>query len=167
MKLLQGFFNKKIILLFLLLFLFWLVLSPGISTQTIVAGLLISFCVALYNQDLAFEEGETSFYSVKGVVKLFRFIIVLLVEIIKANIDVAKIVLSPSMPISPCFVKVPLTQKKDMNRVLYANSITLTPGTLSVDMNEEEILVHALTKEAAEGMDGNVLDKYITQLEEE
>lgn len=166
MKSFKMLFQKKSLCLLLLLFLFWLILSPGLTTQSVVSGLIISVIVVLTNQDLLFEERETSFYSLKGIVRLIKFIGVLIVEIVKANLDVAKIVLSPSMPISPCYVKVPVKHKKVLNKVLYANSITLTPGTLSVDINEDEILVHALTKAAADGMEENQLEKNTLQLEE-
>ncbi len=166
MKLLRRLYQKKSLFLLLLLFLFWLILSPRISLQAMIIGLIISIILVLYNQDLLFEEKETSFYSSRGFIGLFKFIGILIVEIIKANLDVAKIVLSPSMPVSPCFVRVPLRHKKDLNKVLYANSITLTPGTLSVDIKKGEILVHALTKGAAEAMEKNPLEKYTLKLEE-
>ncbi|WP_051569154.1 Na+/H+ antiporter subunit E [Alkaliphilus transvaalensis] len=167
MKSPKGILSKSSLLLIILLFVFWLILSPALSLETVVLGLIASLGVVIFNLDLSFDENETSFYSIKGIIKLISFIGILLIEIVKANIGVAKIVLSPKMPISPTFVKVPLTLKKEMNRVLYANSITLTPGTLSVDINEDEILVHALTQEYADGMKGNILEKYITRLEEE
>ncbi len=167
MKLINGLFTKRSILLLLPLLLFWIVLSPSLSLQSIISGLIVSIIVVFYNLDLTFEEKETSYYSIIGLKKLIVFIGVLLIEMVKANIDVAKIVLSPSMPISPCFVKVPLKLKKDVNKVIYANSITLTPGTLSVDINEKEILVHALTEEVAASMKDNILEKYVGKLEEE
>ena len=61
--------------------------------------------------------------------------------------------------------KVPLHIKKDLNKVIYANAITLTPGTLSVDMDENFILVHALTNAAANGIEGSILEQGIIELE--
>jgi multicomponent Na+:H+ antiporter subunit E len=167
MKSTKGIMSKSSIMLIILLFVFWLILSPALTVETMILGLIAALGVVVFNTDLLFNENETSFYSIKGIIRLFSFIGILLVEILKANIEVAKIVLSPSMPISPTFVKIPVKLKKDLNKVLYANSITLTPGTLSVDINDKEILVHALTQEWADGMEGNILEKYITRLEEE
>ena len=66
----------------------------------------------------------------------------------KANLTLAKIVLSPSLPINPGFVKVRTTLKSPMGRLLLANSITLTPGTLTVEMEGEWLYVHWVTMDA-------------------
>ena len=69
-------------------------------------------------------------------------------ELVKANGRLAKIVLSPSLPISPGFVKVRTKLKSRMGRLLLANSITLTPGTLTVEMEDEWLYVHWITMDA-------------------
>jgi multicomponent Na+:H+ antiporter subunit E len=68
-------------------------------------------------------------------------------EIVKANMAVVKAVLSPHMEISPTLVKVKMDHETDLGRTIFANSITLTPGTISVQMDDGEILVHALLEE--------------------
>ncbi len=85
--------------------------------------------------------------------------------IIKANIDVAKRILNPKLPIAPRMVRVTGTQKTDLCRVIFANSITLTPGTVSLDLDEEKIVVHALTKEAADDVQSGDMDRRVTALE--
>lgn len=82
--------------------------------------------------------------------------------IIKANIDVAKRILNPRLPIAPRIVRVTGTQKTDLCRVIFANSITLTPGTVSLDLDEEDIVVHALTKEAADDVQSGDMDRRVT-----
>ena len=89
----------------------------------------------------------------------------LLVEIVKANLDVAGIVLSKEMPISPRLIRVKASQKSVLGQVIYANSITLTPGTISLDLRDGEILVHALTKESAEGVLTGEMDERVTKME--
>ncbi len=86
-------------------------------------------------------------------------------EVVKANIDVARRILTPSLPISPRMIKVKAGQQSDLGRVIYANSITLTPGTVSVDVEDDTILVHALTKEAADGVETGEMDRKVTRLE--
>jgi multicomponent Na+:H+ antiporter subunit E len=86
-------------------------------------------------------------------------------EITKANIDVAKIILNPSLPISPMMIRIPATQKSDLGTVIFANSITLTPGTVSVEIQDEGILVHAVTKEAADGLADGDMDRRVTAVE--
>lgn len=65
-------------------------------------------------------------------------------EIVKANVEVLSAVMSPELEVSPTIVKVPSTQKTGMGKTMFANSITLTPGTVSVELEDGEILVHAL-----------------------
>jgi multicomponent Na+:H+ antiporter subunit E len=164
----SSFFQKKYIILALVLFLFWLILSSSFAIESVVFGLIASIAVTLYSKDIIFDEEETSLYKFSGLVQLVRFIWHLILEVIKANIGVVKIVLDPSLPISPRFVvvEIPDKLKKDLNKVLYANAITLTPGTLTVDILEEGYLIHALTQDAASGLQGSVLEEFVMKVEE-
>jgi len=89
----------------------------------------------------------------------------LLWEIVKSGWDVTKRILHPRLPISPCMVRVRTSQATDVGRVIYANSITLTPGTISLELTEGEILVHALTREGAEGLAAGDMDRRATAFE--
>lgn len=163
----KSWFNKKNVCLFILLLLFWLVLSPKLTLEAILVGSIVSCLVVLYSQDIVFEEKEMPLYSFKKLKSFIVFIGHLLVEIVKANIDVALIVLNPTMPIQPAFIKVPMMLKNDVNKVIYANSVTLTPGTLTVDVKEDEFIIHALTDSAAEGMVNSIIEQYVCKLEGE
>jgi multicomponent Na+:H+ antiporter subunit E len=89
----------------------------------------------------------------------------LLYEIGKANLDVAKRILSPRLPIRPVVFRTKAGQRTDLGKVIYANSITLTPGTVSVDMEGDVIVVHALHHEAKEGVESGVMDRKVSWLE--
>ena len=93
----------------------------------------------------------------------------LIKEIILANIDVIKRILSPQLLISPTWVKVEAVQKSRFYRVLFANSITLTPGTVSVLLDDGSILVHAVSKEGAESLleEGGDMGKKVCSYEPE
>lgn len=164
----NSLFQKKYIILFVTLFLFWLVLSSSFAIESVIIGIVASIAVTIYSKDIVFAEEETSLYNFSGLIELVRFVWHLIVEVIKANIGVVKIVLDPSLPISPRFVVVPIPDnlKKNFNKVLYANAITLTPGTLTVDILEEGYLIHALNEDAANGVKGSVLEKYVMKVEE-
>jgi multicomponent Na+:H+ antiporter subunit E len=71
-------------------------------------------------------------------------------EMVKANIDVAKRVLNPSLPINPSMVEVETDLKGEISKLTLANSITLTPGTLTVDIGEDRLLVHWIDKKTSE-----------------
>ncbi|KAB3534149.1 Na+/H+ antiporter subunit E [Alkaliphilus pronyensis] len=165
MRFFYMFFTKKQALLFIPLMVFWLILSPALTVEAFIIGFIVCSGVVAFSKDLIFNEEETSLYSLAGLKNFVLFIITLIVEIIKANFEVAKIVLNPRLPISPSFVTVPNSVKKDTNKVILANAITLTPGTLTVDLTDEGYIVHALTKEAGEGIKGSKLEAAVIKLE--
>ena len=87
-------------------------------------------------------------------------------EIVKANFDVTKRVLGLA-PISPTMIQVRGTQKTDLGLVTFANSITLTPGTISIDLEKDgHILVHAISREGAEGLADGEMDRRVTEMED-
>ncbi len=86
-------------------------------------------------------------------------------EIVKSNLAVAKIILTPSLPISPTMIRVDATQKTELGHVIFANSITLTPGTVAVDLDDTSIGVHALTADGAHALAGGEMDRRVTAME--
>lgn len=86
-------------------------------------------------------------------------------EIAKANLAVARIVLTPSPPISPTVVRVKASQRSDLGQVIYANSITLTPGTVSMNLEDGHIEVHALTNDMARSLEEGDMDRRVSRLE--
>jgi len=89
----------------------------------------------------------------------------LAVEIVKSSFDVARRVLSPSMPVSPVVFEVDASQKTTVGRVVYANSITLTPGTVTVALDGQRLRVHALTKDSIEYFRSGEMDARVTRAE--
>lgn len=88
-------------------------------------------------------------------------------EIFKANLHVAKVILSPALPVRPQLIRVETTQLTDVGRAIFANSITLTPGTVSLDVRDGSILVHALDDSSAAGLSDGAMDRRVTALEGE
>jgi multicomponent Na+:H+ antiporter subunit E len=86
-------------------------------------------------------------------------------EILKSAWDVSKRILDPRLPISPTLVEFAPTQRTDLGLVIHANSITLTPGTIAVEVGPGRFLVHALTREGAAGLAGSEMDRRCTELE--
>ena len=86
-------------------------------------------------------------------------------EIVKANLDVSRRILQRQMPIQPTMTTVYPTQRTELGRVILANSITLTPGTVSVDMQDRSIRVHSLTAAGAEQDAAGGMDRRVSQLE--
>ncbi|HRX70373.1 MAG: Na+/H+ antiporter subunit E [Candidatus Competibacteraceae bacterium] len=86
-------------------------------------------------------------------------------QIVLANLDVAKRILDPKLPISPTMIKLKPTQRSEVGQVIYANSITLTPGTITASLSDGVLEVHALTQEAADSLLEGDMDRRVTALE--
>jgi len=134
---------------FLLLFFFWVLITWRLHWQHIVVGIACSAAVAYFNQELTLRKTERPLILTVTASKWLKYFLSLVIDIVKSNWEVAKIVLTPKMNISPCFVKFRTKIKKPLNRVILGNSITLTPGTLTVEVEDDYYLVHALTVEYA------------------
>lgn len=163
-KMLKKFTEQ--ILMFIMLLAFWLILSPAITIEAIITGSIAVAFVVAFSRDLILTKDESPLYSIKKIFLLLSYIPVLVLEIIKSGIDVAKIVLNPKMPISPGFTKIKVPLQMDFTKVLFANSVTLTPGTLTVDIIGDEYIIHHLTDEASKGLVGSTLENYARKLEE-
>ena len=140
----------NIIWQFFLFLGFWFLFSGTFDWKHLLYGTLASlFLVTLWR-------GRSE--RVVGAVspqKVWRSVVavgILLREIWVASWQVAKLVLSPRIDIQPSLVRVTSSLKGDRMRMLYANAITLTPGTLTVQMKGNRLLIHALTKQAADGV---------------
>ena len=151
--------------LFILLFLSWLLLS-GIYTGLLL-GLGVLSCLVVVaicrRMQIVDPEGHPNHL----ILGLLRYMPWLLWAIIKANIDVARRIAHPRLPLAPRVIRVAASQKTHLGQVIYANSITLTPGTVAVEADEGTIDVHALTREAAEDVRSGVMDSRVTDMEGE
>ena len=136
-----------IISLAVLLFALWLGLSGHFNPLLIGLGLASTALAVLlaHRMDILDHESHPALLTPR----LVRFWIFLGGEIVKANIDVIRRILRPGKSISPQLVTLPLPQKTDLARVIYANSITLTPGPVTLRLDKDTLLVHALSREAA------------------
>lgn len=131
---------KKGISTFLALWAIWILIAGFNVTEIILGGavaLILAFIVSKYvNYSFGFS-------IILGAFKfIFVYIPVFIYKLVIANLDMAYRVLSPKLPINPGIVKVPTDIKNDFGKLVLANSITLTPGTLSLDVEDGHVLVH-------------------------
>jgi multicomponent Na+:H+ antiporter subunit E len=156
---------KNQILLFVLLLAFWLIIIPSINLVQIVVGSIVAFAITIYSFD-ATTSSKPFNINLLYIFKFIRFSLVLLVEIVKSNIEVAKIILSPKLKIKPKFIKINNPLKSDFNRVIYGNAITLTPGTITVELEKDYIIVHVLNSLGARDESGGALGRAARRLED-
>lgn len=133
------------IVLLVVLVVYWLTLSGYFDHPIlfVTGGLSVLAVIGLCARMRILDEETVPYLHGKTL----GYIPWLFKEIVKANMAVVKAVLSPHMEISPTLVKVNMDHETDLGRMIFANSITLTPGTISVQMEDGEILVHALLED--------------------
>ena len=129
------------VVLFILLYGFWLIFTFSLKTDHLIAGAALSLVITLFFGKY-FVDDVGKFLQPKryawGIIYLFIFVW----ECVKANFDVAYRVIHPDLPIHPGIVKVKLNLQSDMARAILANSITMTPGTITVDIQDNYIYIH-------------------------
>lgn len=145
------------------LFVFWLLLSGIYTPFLVLAGLGASIAVALLarRMEITDREGHPIHLALAALV----YWPWLLKEIVKSGWQVSRIILDPRLPISPTLVRFKPSQKTPVALATHANSITLTPGTITVEADSEEFLVHALTREGAASVAGSEMDRRVSRLD--
>lgn len=149
-----------------LMFLFWLVLSERFDGQTLAAGAVLCLAIFLVNMDILEINFGYSFKNKRKFLYLLRYFGLLCKEIVLANFHVAKIVLSPTLRISPRTVTFETRLKKPLSRAILANSITLTPGTLTVRLEGSRLTVHCLLATYAEEIQHSRFEALLLKVEE-
>jgi multicomponent Na+:H+ antiporter subunit E len=154
---------KYTVSLSLVLFGVWLLWSGHFEPLLLSFGVLSCALVVTIARKMRIVDREGA--PVELALRALAYVPWLLWEIVKANIDVPRRILDPRLPISPTIIKVRAGQRHDITRVIYANSITLTPGTVSVDTDGDEITIHALTEEAARAVETGDMNRRVSRLE--
>ena len=154
---------RHAISLFLLLIIFWLLNSGQYSPLLLFLGILSAALVLFiaHRMDVVDHESQPLHLTLR----IPGYWLWLLKEIVTANIDVVYRIWRGNSTISPVQFVLIASQKTDMCRVIYANSITLTPGTVAVDLDGDKITVHALTHQSAELLKSGLLDQRVSRLE--
>jgi len=151
----------------LLFFLAWIIFNGRITLEIVLFGIVISLAVfAFACRFMDFSIGrEYSFY--RKLPQLAHYIFVLIKEIIAANLTVCRMILTRKETMEPVIVRIHADLKTETARVILANSITLTPGTITVSLTDQELLVHCLDKSLSEGMENSVFVKLLQKMEVE
>ena len=141
--------TAKPIGLFATLLLFWLLLNGSLAIESVAIGVLVAGLVALMlSANFSYLSGYR--FTAASLAATVAYIAYFLKELVKANLAMATLVLTPSLPVKPAIVRVRTSLKNPIARLLLANSITLTPGTLSVEMKGEWLYIHWVVAEATE-----------------
>jgi len=131
----------KYVVLFIIALIFWLLITLSLSLDNMIVGILAALTTSLLFGN-HFIKGVGKFAEPHRYGWLLIYIFIFLWECIKANFDVAYRVLHPAMPIKPGIVKVKLEVKSNIAKTMLANSITMTPGTIAVDVIDDIMYIH-------------------------
>ena len=145
------------------LYILWLLLS-GHFHDPLLLGLGVAACALsvwiAHRMELIDREGHPIQISVRAL----TYFPWLLKEIVVSNLHVARVILARDLPIEPRLFTVRASQSDELGRVTYANSITLTPGTITVDMEGDRLAVHALTANTREGLLSGDMDRRVSAM---
>ena len=144
-----------------ILYGFWLVLSGHFEPLLMGFGVASSALVT-YRMDVADHEGLP--LQLGG--RVWIYVPWLMKEIFLANLRVARLILDPKLPVSPILVHYRASQKTDLGRAIYANSITLTPGTITTGVAGDDLEIHSLTWIDVDGREEDEMDRRCTWVEQ-
>ena len=150
--------------MFILLFLFWMLINGKITLELIIIGLIFSALVYLFACAFLRFSFKKDLCLCKNVLLFCIYLILLVVEVMKSNLNIISLIWSNKQP-EPEIVHFTIDLKHEFLRVMFANAITLTPGTITISLEENRYVVHALRPEYIEGIEDSVLLKILKKME--
>ena len=151
--------------MFVIFFLIWIIFNGQFTLEIAVFGLVIAGAMYWFICKFTGYKPRTDLLLCKRFFLMLHYIFVLVKEILKANVTVFKMIYSAKYHFEPAVVHFTTTLNSNFARVLLANSITLTPGTITVSLNDNEYVVHCLDKELAQGIDSSVFVRLLEKME--
>lgn len=158
----------KYIVTFLILFVHWLIWSGMFDSFHVSLGVVSCAIVTFMSHDLLFGTGKFSSWHMSVFFRFFGYIPWLLYQIILSNIHVAYLVLHPKMLIEPSMITFETKLKKDISIVTFANSITLTPGTITIDIKDGKyFVIHCISRKVIDDLLSGEMERKIARIFEE
>jgi multicomponent Na+:H+ antiporter subunit E len=150
--------------LFLAVFLmgFWLILSGHFTALLLGFGLLSVSLVIWLVRRMDRVDGQPC--ALRPSTRLAAYLGWLLGQVVKANVDLARRIWHPKLPIEPNWSRLDTQVETPLQKTLYANSITLTPGTLTTDVGDDHLMIHALSREGIEELRAGEMERRIRRL---
>lgn len=147
--------------MFVLFFLIWIIFNGQITLEIAIFGVIISAAMYWFICKFFGYSPKREKINFKLFIMAIRYIFILIWEIIKANIVVIGLIMNSRNEIEPAIVRFHTDLKTESAKVLLANSITMTPGTITASLDGDEYVVHCLDKSLAAGIDESI---FVTQL---
>ena len=152
--------------MFLLYFLLWLTFSMQLSIENTVVGIIISFAVYIFTCNHMRYRPSTDLEILRNLLRGIKYVLILVTEVARANIAVFRIVFKPVIQVEPQLICFRTKLKTNPARVVLANSITLTPGTITVMLSGDLFYVHCLNSEMAKDIDDSMFIRQLKKFED-
>lgn len=153
--------------MYLFLFLLWVMLNGKITLEIILFGVVISAVMLLFMCKFFDYSLKKEMLLYKITPLILSYMIILICEVVKANAGALKIIMNPKISNEPKVFTFISPVKTELGKVMLANSITLTPGTITVDISEDDVYtIHCLDPDLAEGIENSVFVEKILKIEE-
>lgn len=146
-------------------FLLWVIFNGNLTLEICLFGVVISVLVFVFACRFMDFSVQKEIHIYKKFFLLIRYLFLLVKEIVKANLGVIRMILNQKEEIEPTLVTFHTNLKTTTGKALLANAITLTPGTITVSLEEDQYTVHCLDESLAEGMNESVFVDYIRKME--
>lgn len=151
--------------MYILLFLFWIILNGKITVEIVAFGLVLTTAIFWFMCKFLEYSPKYEIFVLKNFIWIIAYFFVLIIEMVKSAITVYKKVYSRRIEIQPQMVFFDVDIKSEFLRFVLANSITLTPGTITVDVDDNHFCVHALDYTVAEGIENSTFIKILKKME--
>ena len=152
--------------MFVLLLIFWIILNGKITAEILALGFVIAGAIFWFMCKFLEYSPKYELCVARNIGWILVYFVVLIVEMLKSSVTVYKRVYSRKIEIQPQMVFFNVDLESEFLRIVLANSITLTPGTITVDVDEKQFCVHALDYTLAEGIEDSVFIKLLKKMED-
>lgn len=153
--------------MYLLYFLLWIIFNGNFTLEICIFGIVIAGAIFAFTCKFMDYSVEKEKQNYRKVFKFLRYSCVLIMEIVKANFAVIHMILSEKEEAEPALVSFHSDMKTPVGRAMLANAITLTPGTITVSLEESDYVVHCLDDEFAVGMADSIFVKLLSDIEQD
>ena len=151
--------------MFILYFLLWVIFNGRITWEICIFGILIAGAIFGFSCKFADYSVQKEIHIYKKIFQGVRYLVLLVLEILKANSNVLHLILSQEEEIEPVLVTFRSDRERPTGKAFLANAITLTPGTITVSLEGSEYVVHCLDESLAEGLENSEIEERLRKLE--
>lgn len=151
--------------MYFIFFLIWIIFNGQFTLEIAAFGVVIAGFIYWFICKFLNYSPRTDIILIKKMFQILHYLFVLILEIVKANFTVVKLIMSSKYELEPVVIKFRTDLKTRPARILLANSITLTPGTITVSLSNDEYMVHCLDKSLAQGIDRSIFVELLEKME--